>query len=45
LGIITSIFGGKAAMISGAAGAMAVVVADITDSEGPLSSYSKADRF
>ena len=32
-------------MISGAAGAMAVVIKDLMADSGPLSDYSKGDRF
>ena len=45
LGFITAVIGGKEGMISGAAGAMAVVIKDLMADSGPLSSYSKGDRF
>jgi len=45
LGFITAVIGGKEGMISGAAGAMAVVIKDLMADSGPLSDYSKGDRF
>ncbi|EGB13101.1 hypothetical protein AURANDRAFT_35872, partial [Aureococcus anophagefferens] len=45
LGLITALIGGKPGMISGAAGAMAVVIKDLMADSGPLSSYSNGDRF
>ena len=44
LGFITAVIGGKEGMISGAAGAMAVVIKDLMADSGPLSDYSKGDR-
>ena len=44
MGVITSIAGGKPAMISGAAGAMAVVVKEIT-AEDSLTDYTASDKF
>ena len=44
-GFITGAIGGKPAMISGAAGAMAVVIKDLMDDNGPLKEFSTADRF
>lgn len=44
LGFITGAIGGKPGMISGTAGAMAVIAADITSASGPLSRFSKEDR-
>lgn len=40
LGTMTALFGGKPGMISGAAGALAVVIADLTDVRGPLKNLS-----
>ena len=45
LGLITALIGGKAGMISGAAGAMAVVIKDLMADAGPLSDFSRGDRF
>ena len=45
LGVVTAALGGKPAMISGAAGAMAVVVADLTADDGPLGAFDGAARF
>jgi len=45
MALITGIFGGKPGMISGAAGALAVVVADLTSDDGPLSNLSPAQRL
>jgi MFS superfamily sulfate permease-like transporter len=42
---ITGIFGGKPGMISGAAGALAVVVTDLTSDDGVLSYLPSADRL
>eukprot|EP00538_Stauroneis_constricta_P006287 CAMPEP_0119549120 /NCGR_PEP_ID=MMETSP1352-20130426/2895_1 /TAXON_ID=265584 /ORGANISM="Stauroneis constricta, Strain CCMP1120" /LENGTH=763 /DNA_ID=CAMNT_0007594591 /DNA_START=117 /DNA_END=2408 /DNA_ORIENTATION=+ len=44
MAFITGIFGGKPGMISGAAGALAVVVADLTDDGGPLSYLTPSQR-
>lgn len=44
MGAITGLFGGKPAMISGAAGALAVVAKTITDDTGPLSDLTKDQR-
>jgi SulP family sulfate permease len=42
---ITGILGGKPGMISGAAGALAVVVTELTADDGVLSYLSRADRL
>lgn len=44
MGLVTGLLGGKPGMISGAAGAMAVVMVDIMDDEGELAYLSKQDR-
>ncbi|MES1909581.1 MAG: hypothetical protein MHM6MM_002297 [Cercozoa sp. M6MM] len=45
LGFLTAAIGGRPAMISGAAGAMAVVAKDIMASDGKLDDLSEGDRF
>ena len=45
LGLVTALFGGRPGMISGAAGAMAVVAADLTRDDGPLGAFAPAARF
>lgn len=45
MGTITAAIGGKAGMISGAAGALAVVVKNMMDEEGPLKDYDKDGKF
>lgn len=45
LGFITAAVGGKEAMISGAAGAMAVVAKDLMAADGPLGSLTREQRF
>lgn len=45
MGSITALLGGKPAMISGAAGALAVVLAEMTDNNGPLSSLLIEERI
>ena len=44
MALITGIFGGKPGMISGAAGALAVVVADLTSDDGPIADLSANER-
>ena len=45
MALITGIFGGKPGMISGAAGALAVVVADLTAEDGPLANLTMPERL
>jgi len=45
MALITGIFGGKPGMISGAAGALAVVVADLTSEDGPLDYLTMGERL
>lgn len=45
MALITGIFGGKPGMISGAAGALAVVVADLTSDDGPIADLSANERL
>ena len=45
LGLITAAVGGKPGMISGAAGALAVVMKDLMADDGPLEDLNKAERF
>ena len=42
---ITGLLGGKPAMISGAAGALAVVVTDLTADDGPLENLTSSQRL
>jgi SulP family sulfate permease len=45
MAVITGITGGKPGMISGAAGALAVVVADLTSDDGPIKDLSVEERL
>lgn len=45
MAFVTGILGGKPGMISGAAGALAVVVTDLTSSEGPLAHLTGDERL
>mmetsp|Transcript_18524 Transcript_18524/g.27153 ORF Transcript_18524/g.27153 Transcript_18524/m.27153 type:complete len:681 (+) Transcript_18524:188-2230(+) len=45
MALITGIFGGKPGMISGAAGALAVVVTKLTADDGPLKDNTMAERL
>jgi MFS superfamily sulfate permease-like transporter len=44
MGTLTGFFGGRPAMISGAAGAMAVVMGNMTKEDGPLRDFSREER-
>ena len=44
VGTLTGLFGGRPAMISGAAGAMAVVMGDLTKDDGPLRYFAREER-
>lgn len=45
MGTLTGLFGGRPAMISGAAGAMAVVMGNMTKEDGPLRDFSREERI
>lgn len=45
MGSLTAIFGGKPGMISGAAGALAVVLTKLTRDDGPLGTFTKDERI
>lgn len=45
MALITGLFGGKPGMISGAAGALAVVIKDLTTDDGLLDYLSKAEQL
>lgn len=45
MGFITAVLGGTPAMISGAAGAMAVVAKDLMTEDGVLKDYSYNERL
>ena len=45
MGFITAVLGGTPAMISGAAGAMAVVAKDLMTNDGALKDFSYKDRL
>lgn len=45
LGFITGAIGGKPGMISGAAGALAVVVKNMMAEDGPLEKYNDDEKF
>lgn len=44
IGTLTGLFGGRPAMVSGAAGAMAVVMGDLTRDDGPLKTFPRQAR-
>jgi MFS superfamily sulfate permease-like transporter len=44
MGTLTGFFGGRPAMISGAAGAMAVVMGNLTREDGPLRDFTREER-
>jgi len=45
MGFITAVLGGTPAMISGAAGAMAVVAKDLMTEDGALKDYTYNERL